>query len=233
MAIEEEYDGLVRRVSWTRSQRIFVATDDEASPGIRIGLPVLRLKPLQKSIDIGFWNNASLGIIPYGAGVVTDFAAELGIPRTTDFEAELGIPTPTIADPTAALAANLGQGSMLIQWLHPEPELVSYYEVYGSVFDGGPYTKLQHGEFKVLHGIIHNVPMASQIYLQIRAVGFNLAVSNFVPVRQGKFQSPSVRCSVRAISGSTIPAGAIFVSRDEETGRLVGLRAEQNITINC
>lgn len=198
-----------------------------------INIPVLRLNLRQPFVDIGFHNNASLGIIPYGAGIEIDFSATLGIPETTDFPATLCIPTPTIADPTAALAAHLGQGTLFIQWLHSEPELVDYYEVYGSAFDGGPYTKLQHGEFRILHGLLHNIPMGVQVYLQVRAVGLNGAVSNFTPVKQGKFQMSSVRCAVRAISGSTIPAGAIFVSKDEETGRLIGLKAEADIAISC
>lgn len=263
--VDEEYDGLIRRVATTSPLRAFVAiiddeigqhplddehrnplaqstrwpdyrrifSEDDPSPGIRIGIPILRSVTRQKFIDIGFWNNARLGIISYGAGVEIDFPATLGIPFTTDFPATLGIPAPTIADPSAALAAHLGQGTLFVQWTHPTPELVNYYEVYGSAVDGGPYTKLQHGEFKITHGLLHNIPMAFTVYLQVRAVGLNGAISNFTPVRQGKFQLPSVRCSVRAISGSTIPAGALFVAKDEQTGRLIGFRAETDIVISC
>lgn len=264
--VDEEYDGLIRRVTDAPPPRLFVATDDEIGrhplldedgqalplrtnrwpdhrklfaeedplPGIRLGLPTLKMPIRVVPINIGyFWNNFSLGILPYGVGVVTDFAFSLGIPEATDFPFSLGVPTPTIDDPQAVLAAHVGQGTLFIQWTHPTPDLVRVYEIYGSMTDGGPYTKLQHGESFITRAMLHNIPMASQVYLQIRAIGINGAISNFVGARQGKFQNPSVRCSVRAISGSTIPEGALFVHRDENTGRLIGLRAESDITITC
>jgi hypothetical protein len=143
-----------------------------------------------------------------------------------------GIAIPFTDPPTNPLAIHLGQGVIFFAFGHPAPEKVDHYELYASLSLGGQYTKYPQGEFNELHGMIQNVPIGITIYFQLRAVGINGADSTFVQVKKGKTYNPLVSMKVRAIRGSKIKSGATFNAVDQETGRLIVIRAPAEILIN-
>lgn len=177
-------------------------------------------------------DNIRAGIRPSGFGLTFDFPISGGIKGGTGVPIRGGIATPFIDPPVSPLAVHMGQGTLYLGWGHPFPDRVDTYELLFSLNHGGPYVKYPTGEFRSLRGTVKNVPIGITIYLQVRAIGKNGAVSTLTQVKKGKFYQPLVSMKVRAISGSKISSGALFSSVDQETGTLITIQAPAVININ-
>lgn len=176
-------------------------------------------------------DNIRGSIRQYGLGLFTDapIQARLKEGATAPIEAE--IVAPTIVAPTEPLAVHVGRGNVFLSWNHATPTLVNYYELYVSTSLSGTYVKLTRGEFLATHGNVQNIPLGRSLYFKLRAIGLNGAISTFMQVKRGKLYQPTIALKVRGISGSTIPADAIFSSLDQETGKLILVKAQDTITI--
>lgn len=218
----------VLRQSWRdRPQLKF-----DAAPTI-IDLSLQELGPLEEIISsVQPWMDNISGGIKSGYTTTIDVPISGGIRGGQTVPISGGIATPFIDPPMLPLAVHMGQGNVFFTWSHPTPEKVEAYEIYASLNLAGPYTKYPTGDFKENRGTIQNVPVGITIYFQLRAIGFNTAESTFVQVKKGKLYNPLVPMKVRAIRGSSIASGAIFNTVDQQTGKLIAIRAPAVIQIN-
>lgn len=194
-----------------------------------VELPLLELPdPSPGILSAGWSANIQGGIANTSS---TQFPIQAGIKQGYNFPIQVGITAASIAAPTNALAKHLGQGVVFATWQHSTPAKVDYYEVWASTNFGGPYTPYQHNRFRKPRAFLANVPVGITAYFQVRAVGYNGALSSFAQVKQGKLERPTISLKVRAITGSTIAAGEIFTCPDQETGRLIAVRPSVDITL--
>lgn len=176
-------------------------------------------------------DNIRGSIRQHGRGLFADAPIQARIKDGATAPIQASIATPTITAPIDPLAVHIGQGNLFLGWSHATPELVSYYELYVSTSLAGTYVKLTRGEFQATHGSVQNIPLGRSLYFQLRAIGLNGAISSFTQIKRGKFYQPTIPLKVRGISGSTIPAGVMFSSLDQETGKLLLVQAQALITI--
>lgn len=179
-----------------------------------------------------YMGNIRAGIKPYGFGLFYSAPILTGVAIGTSASIFAGVASPAIDPPLFPLAVHMGQGAVFLSWGHDTPELVSYYELVAAATLAGPYVKYLNGEFQSRHGMIRNIPIGATAYFQLRAVGVNGAVSDWVQVKKGKFNNSTlVSLKVRAIEGSRILQGAIFTDTDQETGLILAMQANELITI--
>lgn len=182
------------------------------------------------SLEVSPQSNIRVAITVHGFGITATAPIRASIESAGTGTIRASIAEPSIAAPTVPLAVHIGQGSVMVQWQHVDPATVERYELFGSDSLTGQYEKVQGGDFFQLHGMLHNVPLSSTIYLKVRAVGKNGAVSTFTQVKLGKFSPLDVWMRCKAIQGSTIPKDAQFSSVDQQTGQLIVIRAKDIIS---
>jgi len=202
--------------------------------GTSITAPTLKI-PLESPQPLTFHtHNIRLGIKPYGYGLSFTAPIQLGISTAFTCPIQLGIAVAAIDPPQNPLAVHIGQGAVLFTWEAPETGTPDYYQVFAAAQEAGPYRLYGTGSrFRGTRGVIRNVPVGITAFFQMRAVGLNGAISEFVQVMAGQFQEQTVQLSVRAIEGSQIPEGATFTMYDQQLDLLVAMRAVEAIDISC
>jgi hypothetical protein len=200
-------------------------------------MPTLTLTALETTVEIGgisppFYDNADAGIIDYGAGIEATFDAEAGILASTEFDAEVGIEEITFAPPTSVLAVHIAHGQVMVVWDEPaEPTLVRRYEVFAKISTRTNYSMINHrvrGNQCILR-----LPMGASYNIRVRAVYRTGDKSVFATSKLGEITMPEdVVMNVTAISGSTIPAGAVFSVSNRNLGVSMAFQAVNAIDIS-
>jgi len=132
-----------------------------------------------------------------------------------------------------ALAAHLGGGVVMIHVPspYPQPSGFSRYEVKISPELDGNYTKFSNFTFHFREGHLVGLPvLGNSIYMQIRMIFRDNTASEWVQVRKGIINNPTVDVSITSVSGSKIPKGEIFTSRKDNT-RIFAFRTQEEIKI--
>lgn len=194
-------------------------------------LPTEQIRVNPQGLRTEATNNIRAGIIAYGTDQELLVPIRAGIKSTFDIPIRAGIAEDNLTAPQNAFAYHLGQGAVLITWEAPTDGTPDYYEVYTALQSAGPYSKQQMGEFTGLRGVVFNVPIGVNVYFRVRAAKNTGATGPFVQVKQGKVQQQTVTMSIRAIEGSIIQANALFSMLDPVSGRMVVVKAPEEIEV--
>lgn len=133
--------------------------------------------------------------------------------------------------PINPLCCYIGRGCALCEWAAPDED-VRYYEVYYSL-NNYNFTLLQTNIFPV-RVMLRGLPANKTIYLRMRSVYFNNYVeeySDFCNVKKGTIVTSPITMRITSVNGSKILAGSVFNFLDREIGRVVSLKAEEEIDI--
>ena len=136
-----------------------------------------------------------------------------------------------VTDPINPIAAHIGGGVVQV-YVDPQDEslvAVAKYEVTCAMTIDGTYYAFSNRFFSGRDGYIYGFPVGKTVYLRIRAIGADGSLSDWVQVVLGTASKPTTVMQLTAISGSTIPEGAVFVSQ-KDSHRLYGFKAVSEIT---
>lgn len=172
--------------------------------------------------------NLRVGIKQYGIAQSSQCAFSLSIKSTSDAVFSAGISS-DIQPPTNPLAVPLYDGMMILNWTPPDCKY-AYFEVFGCLTENGQYIPF----LKVVGAtgaVVKNLPLEASFFLRVRTVHETGEASSFAQIKKGKLSTGNVTVAIRAINGSIIPGGALFSVMDSDTGILVSLETESDITI--
>lgn len=163
----------------------------------------------------------------------TDFvdSIQAGTLQTLDLPLQAGVAIDVIVAPEDALAAHIGQGVVVFTWTPPSMGSIRRYELFVSTSENGTYTKWGQFTSREKSGIAYNLPVATTLYMKLRAVSTGNTNSDFALVYQGEIEKRSIPVIIRSIFGSTIPANARFAVHSRNSNSLVSLQADSQILI--
>lgn len=170
------------------------------------------------------------GIINLGIQQFESAPISLGIASGAFAPISLGI-LDSISEPINPLAAHVGGGGVLIYCTPPTGNvIVKEYETQVSTSLTGTYINYNRSFHPHNINLIKNFPFGVDLYFRIRALSPTGLASNWVQVRRGIPQLQTEILRISAISGSSIPEGAKFITRDK-ADRLSGFKALTAISI--
>lgn len=135
--------------------------------------------------------------------------------------------------PVNPLCCYIGRGCALVEFIAPTVAVAPwYYELYYS--RNNVLFELYRTNIFNTRVFINGLPPETTVYMKARAVyteGTDEQYSAFAVVKKGKIVTSPITMRVTAVNGSRINAGAVFNFFDIKTGRLMPLRADENVEI--
>jgi hypothetical protein len=134
-----------------------------------------------------------------------------------------------VTPPSTPIAACLGNGVVVVKFTPPVGVDIRRYEIAVSREEAGEYSIYNNCRFGTRLAYLFGFPMlGGNLYIKIRVVNADREASAWVQAARGQLTKPTVTFECKCISGSIIPAGAVF-SVPHPAGRLMSVAAVDQI----
>lgn len=133
----------------------------------------------------------------------------------------------SVDNPTEAYAGHLGNGVIQVRVDHPDFDSVEEFHVQTGYAEDGPYYLISNYRFTGRDGFIYGYVPGFTVYMQIRAIGVDGTVGDWVQVKAATVSKPTIVMECTGIEGSRIEAGSMFTH--VKADRIFGVRAVSQI----